>query len=121
MGVEESLEAVRNYSLRSAAIITEAIKTFETERSKLESELNSLRIDCNEKQKEVLKLEGDAYDSYEDGFENALQQIRVLYPDIDLSGADSMMRVLRGRIVDPLDKAPFGVVTSAGSRTQTEH
>jgi hypothetical protein len=49
---------------------------------------------CNEKHEENLKLEDAAFDCYKDEFENALQQIRALHPDIDLSGADSSMRVL---------------------------
>ena len=90
VSVEETLKNTQKELTTSR----EEYSALEESYSKLESELNSLRIGCNEKDEEILKLEDAAFDCYEDGFENALQQICALHPDFDLSGADSSMRVL---------------------------
>ncbi|MCH80104.1 hypothetical protein A2U01_0000866, partial [Trifolium medium] len=50
-------------------------------------------------------------EDFEEGFSCAIQQVEVLHPGTDLTGADSRLVVRGGRIVDPRTKTSFGLVT----------
>jgi chromosome segregation ATPase len=86
----------------------EECQTFSEKCSQLEEEKNSRELEHGQKIKE---LEHNAYDCYEDGFNNATQQALMFYPHIDFSHVDSSTLVNGGWLVDPDAEEPFGTVT----------
>ncbi|PNY04759.1 hypothetical protein L195_g001186 [Trifolium pratense] len=101
----------------SINILKTSLKNNRDEHSKLESDMLSLYLSCGEKDalikeknKRIQDLEYSALDEYDCGFLQAIQQVEVLHPGLDLSGTNSRLIVRGSRIVDPT-KSSFGVVT----------
>ncbi|GAU10154.1 hypothetical protein TSUD_422420 [Trifolium subterraneum] len=172
---EQSLEAVRTYSLWSTSLAHETSKTLKEELSRyvenlrvktdvittlktslktteddlatshskfseLESKMKSLQVshtkkekkfeenvkelekrnkqiggnmkELEKKDKRIYALERSCVKEYDIGFSRALEQLEVLHPGLDTSGADSRFVVEEGEIVDPEARSTFGVVTS---------
>jgi hypothetical protein len=106
-----TLQKTLEYTMDELKTYRERYLSPKADYSKLESELESLRLSCVEKDKKIESMEDSAIEDFKEGFSCAIQQVEVLHPGIDLTGADSRL-VVRGRwIVDPRGKTSFGVVT----------
>jgi hypothetical protein len=68
------------------------------------TELAALRRDKEKLESEKDGLEVTIGEQYEEGFQSALEQVKVLFPDIDkdlLGKADAMLAVEDGKLVSP--------------------
>ncbi|CAJ2634431.1 unnamed protein product [Trifolium pratense] len=106
-----TLQKTLEYTMDELKTYRERYLSSKANYSKLESELESLRLSCVEKDKKIESMENSALEDFDEGFSCAIQQVEVLHPGIDLTGADSRLIVRGGRVVDPRAKTSFGVVT----------
>jgi hypothetical protein len=101
------------------------LKASESKCSELESKLKTLQISDKEKDKrlegnarelerkdkQIYALERSSLEEHEHGFSRAVEQLKILHPGLDASGANPRFIVKEGQVVDPEARSTFGVVT----------
>ncbi|KAK2434686.1 hypothetical protein QL285_019817 [Trifolium repens] len=101
------------------------LKASKSKCSELESKLKLLQISDKEKDKrlegnarelerkdkQIYALERSSLEEHEHGFSRAVEQLEILHPGLDASGANSRFIVREGQVVDPEARSTFGVVT----------
>jgi hypothetical protein len=101
------------------------LKASESKCSELESKLKTLQISDKEKDKrlegnarelerkdkQIYALERSSLEEHNHGFSRAVEQLEILHPGLDASGANPRFIVREGQVVDPKARSTFGVVT----------
>jgi hypothetical protein len=101
------------------------LKASESKCSELESKLKTLQISDKEKDKrlegnarelerkdkQIYALERSSLEEHDHGFSRAVEQLEILHPGLDASGANTRFIVREGQVVDPKARSTFGVVT----------
>jgi chromosome segregation ATPase len=101
------------------------LKASKSKCSELESKLKLLQISDKEKDKrlegnarelerkdkQIYALERSSLEEHNHGFSRAVEQLEILHPGLDASGANPRFIVREGQVVDPKARSTFGVVT----------
>jgi hypothetical protein len=97
------------------------LKASESKCSELESKLKSLQISDKEKDKrlegnarelerkdkQIYALERSSLEEHNHGFSRAVEQLEILHPGLDASGANPRFIVREGQVVDPEARSTF--------------
>ncbi|KAK2381096.1 hypothetical protein QL285_068735 [Trifolium repens] len=119
----KTLKEERSRYLSSMAKLRSSLS--QAECSELESKLKMLQISDKEKDKrlegnarelerkdkQIYALERSSLEEHDHGFSRAVEQLEILHPGLDASGANTRFIVREGQVVDPKARSTFGVVT----------